>query len=318
MPVELKALDIRIPKWDMENLIERTCPICGEISEKREFIRPDGLSVYLCDKCRTYYISPAPSSDQLTSFYLSYDLNHRREKNFSIKELKTSYKFINPYDDLRIQELSTYMNFKNRKILDVGFGKGYFLYCFKKLGAITYGIEIDSTAISYAKALGIKHIYEGQINNYSFNTKFNLIIMSDLVEHPLKPKELIEKCVSLLDQDGFILIWTPNGRIANNDSTQLKFRVDLEHMQYLSPESINYIASELELKIVHFETLGYRSLDGINRPFNKKKNTSDLLKLFIKKIPGAYFLNKLRNKYITNSFFDRKGSYHLFCILQKE
>ncbi|NEP53984.1 MAG: hypothetical protein F6K65_36410 [Moorea sp. SIO3C2] len=125
------------------------------------------------------------------------------------------------------------------------------------------------------------------------------------------------------------MIWTPNGSINDAEDNPVTFRVDLEHMQYLTPSSCAYIADMLGLEIIHLETLGFPALQGINSTNSKK--TSFLgyanLKFFIKKglylMPGVLkairTINRFKQRvYNYNNISERMGSYCLFCIFRKK
>jgi 2-polyprenyl-3-methyl-5-hydroxy-6-metoxy-1,4-benzoquinol methylase len=319
---KLPSLDYRIPKWDLDELKERICPICNNDNSIHKHIRPDSLNVRLCCDCNTYFISPAPSEQQLSLFYSKYDENHRRESNISPAELILSYKDINPMADFRIQEISKHLSLLKSKILDIGFGRAQFLYNLMKLGAIPYGIELDDKALEYAKALRIDNVFKGTIADMDNKIKFNLIILNDLIEHPLDPIHLLKKAYDLLEDKGLLLIWTPNGGITENETYPITFRVDLEHMQYLTTKSCINIAKDLNLKIVHLETLGFPYLIDIDKPRNTKPNAGFNIKKAIKLIPFASTLyNVLKNskeKLMPHIIEDKKnGTYHLFCIMQK-
>lgn len=320
--VKLTSLDFRIPKWDLDELHERHCPICNNYDTISKYVRPDSLCVKFCDICNTYFISPAPSAQQLSDFYANYDEIHRVEANLSISELILAYQDINPLDDYRILTLSNHIQLLNSKVLDVGFGRARFLYSLMKLGAIPFGVELDEKAIKYAAALGIHNVNKGSIEDLSDEIKFNLIILNDLIEHPINPMNVLKKASDLLDSKGLLMIWTPNGEITDNEINPTTFRVDLEHMQYLTPQSCLKIAKEFNLEIVHMETLGFPNILGIEKTPNKAQNFIIHLKKVIKLIPGAQILLDLRNIFIRKLFSikikeKKKGAYHLFCIMQK-
>lgn len=320
--VILPALDCRIPQWDFQDLHERVCPICSNCDSNTEHIRPDSLAVLHCKICDTFFVSPTPSQDQLLSFYAKYDSNHRREPTIRIEELSSAYENINPLEDFRIQQLSNHMAFRDSTVLDVGFGRGKFLYTLMRLGAIPYGLELDEKAIEYARALGINNVFKGSVEDLENKTRFNLIIMNDFIEHSLNPMVLLKKASNLLESDGLLMIWTPNGEITKNENQPITFRVDLEHMQYLTPASCKFTSKELNLNIVHLETLGFPNIKGINKPLSSTQSTRIQIKKVIKSIPGASILNDILNKLSNKSsstLIDkrREGAYHLFCIMQK-
>jgi 2-polyprenyl-3-methyl-5-hydroxy-6-metoxy-1,4-benzoquinol methylase len=320
--IQLPSLDIRIPKWDLDDLNNRTCPVCNNSTSSIKYTRPDRLTIVLCNNCNTYFVSPAPTQDQLTRFYIRYDKVHRRQQKIGIKELINNYKSVNPYADYRIQELSKHISLKDSLVLDIGFGRAKFMYSLKKLGAIPYGVELDETAIKYATALGIKNVYKGNLEDVDFGVKFDVIVLNDLIEHPLNPMNLLNNVVDLLNEKGLLMIWTPNGEATTNEINPITFRVDLEHMQYLTPRSCKFIAMELSLKTIHLETCGYPSLDGIDKPLKKTLiNKTQIIQRTLL-IPGVRSLynNYKKLKKNTNQILARdisEGAYHLFCIMQK-
>jgi 2-polyprenyl-3-methyl-5-hydroxy-6-metoxy-1,4-benzoquinol methylase len=317
MSLKLQPLDARIPKWDFVDLFDRACPICDTPKQEIKFERPDGLKVRHCDTCHAYFVSPSPSEDQLRRFYESYDEKHRRESKISSKELASAYREIDPLSDTRIKELSSYIELRNARVLDVGFGRPYFLFALKQLGAIPYGLELDARAIEYAKALGIDNVVLKTLSDYVSETKFDLIIMMDLIEHPLNPLELLWKAVALLQPGGLLLIWTPNGDSLGRDKELIALRVDLEHMQYFTADCCSFLATKLNCHIVHMETLGFPNLKDIEKLPSQAEGMSDRVKKLIKRSPGFSIANKVRRRFLAKGPDERTGAYHLFTILQK-
>jgi 2-polyprenyl-3-methyl-5-hydroxy-6-metoxy-1,4-benzoquinol methylase len=318
MAIILPPFDARIPVWDIQDLQERNCPICNTTISSIDYLRPDGLTVRRCRKCNTFFVAPAPSSQQISFFYSSYDENHRRAVNISPEELAKTYQGISPMDDFRILELSSYISFKDLKVLDIGFGRARLLYCLKKLGAIPYGVDIDEKAINFAKALDIQNVTQGTIADINRDIQYDLITMIDFIEHPLDPFYILNKASDLLAPNGLLLLWTPNGNTADNEDAPILFRVDLEHMQYLTPESCQFLANQLKMRVIHLESIGFPDLFKINSSLSKDSNVKIELKKVIRSIPGFAIINNLRQKVINRKSADaRKGNYHLFCIMQK-
>lgn len=165
--------------------------------------------------------------------------------------------------------------------MDIGFGRAFLLYCLGRLGALPLGIELDPRAIEFANALAIK-TFRGHLNDFTSETKFKMIAMLDLLEHPLNPMEMLNQASELLESGGLLMIWTPNGDFASLEENPTTFRVDLEHMQYLSPSTFMFIASKLNLRVVHLETIGFPGLAGIDKPLSEKEVLLSLAKRTIK------------------------------------
>lgn len=317
MVMRLPILDARIPQWKFDDLVQRACPICNTTETKESFVRPDDLTVLLCKKCKTFFVSPAPSSAQLAAFYSTYDSDHQRASSVSPVALANMYSRLKSFDDPRIQELCSLMVIKNKSVLDVGFGRAQFLYSMMKLGATPHGVDLDRKATEYAKYLGIHNVHLGSIDDLPIDVRYDIVVMNDFIEHPLAPMDLLRKAKKMLNQNGLLLIWTPNGDVAQYEDCPTTFRVDLEHMQYLTSDSIMYIANELGFRIVHLETLGFPILKGIDQSHaaNSKRLTSHI-KNYIKTIPGFYIINNIRLRLMHAKQNERSGIYNLFCIFQ--
>ena len=106
-------------------------------------------------------------------------------------------------------------------ILDIGCGRGELPYALAKAGATVTGIDYSSEAISIAKntfshdsSLNINFICD-DVLNYSFSSKFDRIILSDVVEHIEEPalQILLIRCRELLLANGSLIIHTAPNRL---------------------------------------------------------------------------------------------------------
>jgi len=81
-------------------------------------------------------------------------------------------------------------------------------------------IDIDVDYLKYAK---LKHEH-GKIDfvasnaeNIPFKIKFDVIILGEILEHVAYPERIIDQCKRLLNDNGIIIITTPNGRFILKD-----------------------------------------------------------------------------------------------------
>lgn len=328
MPIKLPSLDPRIPQWDFSRLKPRECPICGSTDSVPSYLRPDSLLVCTCNHCSTLFVNPAPNAGELNKFYEGYYQAHGDLSKSSIAKYTYETKLLSPLSDTRIEKLANLNGSSKDKgwALDIGCGRGQFLYLLKKIGYFVEGIEPDISAQKYAKDLGINSIFTGYIEQFQSDKKYQLITMLDLIEHPLDPMSLLKSAEKILAPGGRLLIWTPNGANNHGEHKNMTFRVDLEHMQYLTEKSCLHIANTLQLSIVHFETLGTHEAFGTLNYFQSmgKKADNEKMKRIIKEIitslPGWYsiiapIIHKNKPKNINNSQVNK--NYHLLCIFQK-
>lgn len=310
--VRLSKLDKRVLTWDEDKLIHRNCPICKKKCHPM-FVRPDNLFVKHCTQCETFFVSPSPTNMQLSKFYSGYDKYHRNAKQVNGKQLRKMYLRSDPNSDYRYQVLTSLMAMKGKTVLDVGFGRGFFLYFLKQLGANVTGIEVDDYTIQYAhEDLGIENIIKTDILGIDTQNKYDVILFMDLIEHVLEPFQYLSKAKLLLNPGGIIAIFTPNATFAMQESDPILFRVDLEHMQYFSNKTCNYLAKKLGLDIVHLENVGYPSLINLTEDHSFKSK----IKKVVKGFPGFENIYSFWKKYFSQDL-SRKGHYHLFCIFKK-
>lgn len=311
----LSRLDARIPQWDTGSLIERGCPLCSA-SGAAFCVRPDGLTVRVCAECSLYFVSPAPGPAQLDRFYAHYNERHRRS-NATGEEAVTAIRTAEPLADLRMAEIASLLPDRTgATALDVGFGLGADLYQLHRLGFAVEGIEFDDDAIGFVRTrLGIDNVHRATIDEV--RGTYDVIILHDLVEHPLDPLALLRRAADLLRPGGLLSIWTPNASHVAQQHDPVTFRVDLEHMQYYTYAAVTRLARQLGLDLAHLEGVGFPSLRNIDVLPGQRRDP--LWKKALRAVPGAGSLVRLRRKKATAEARQRmrEGSYHLFCLLRK-
>jgi SAM-dependent methyltransferase len=99
---------------------------------------------------------------------------------------------------------------KNAEILEVGCGTGGNLTLLAKFGRV-YGVELDDTAREYARKRGIGIILKGSLpDEIPFAGQlFDLIVMTDVLEHVGEDHVALERLCSRLKLGGYILITVP-------------------------------------------------------------------------------------------------------------
>lgn len=82
------------------------------------------------------------------------------------------------------------------------------------------------------------------------NHKYDLIILSEVVEHIAKPKETIEELVSLLNPEGAILFMTEQRTMPSTDFLNWWYKRDNTHISFFNTKTFEYIAKMNNMKIV--------------------------------------------------------------------
>ena len=202
--------------------------------------RAKGLwDYYECNRCKTIFLNDSSITliDRYTKTYsfrkgvmrnkntLKKYLKHFRDKIFQYIVIAVkNYPYENKYQKMAgylfsifpvlkngaIQRIKNVEYIKNGKILDLGCGIGDYLDTMKTLGWKTYGLDFDKRVSDIASSKG-HIIHLGQIDDLIKQEKgFDIITMNHLIEHIENPKDYIKKSLRLLNQNGKLIIHTPN------------------------------------------------------------------------------------------------------------
>ena len=132
------------------------------------------------------------------------------------------------------QELKKINNLDKKKIIEIGYGKGFFLEWAKNKKLDIIGYEINEEFHKIAKLNHKVILGDGRNISREISVKFDLIILFDVVEHIDKEKLLsfFENLYELLNEKGEVLLRFPNGSSAagleyfNSDLTHFSFKKD--------------------------------------------------------------------------------------------
>ena len=199
------------------------CPYCNEAGFASSYL-PDTffnnkLFQYLkCKKCKLLFIYPFPQADD---FIVMYPPSYQNGINFDIinDPLSIESKKISSYgrNFELIQKFST-----GKKLLDYGCGAANFL-----LNALHNGFECDGVEYNPEHVAVMKN----EIPNSNFYTisdflqnntiKYDVIRLSNVLEHLTNPSEIIDQLKSKLNADGILLI---EGPVETNPTFALRIR----------------------------------------------------------------------------------------------
>lgn len=312
-PPVLPSLDVRIPKWPLDQLTPRTCPFCRG-AHGAQFRRPDQLPVAYCDACAVWYVSELPPPAEIDKLYQEYWQSFRPKDLSPVyaKLLKSNPRLMN--GDLRLERLAALTGgLLGKRVLEIGCGCGEFLVAARNRGAAVFGNDISAEACSFVRDRLQINVFEGPFKPAEFRRtwgEMDIIVMSDLIEHPAEPLELLEAALETLRLGGLLLILTPNGGAASRE--WVGFRVDLEHLQYLSMEAMSVTAEKLGCQVELLETFGHPDLKGLDRP----RKTSPRIRA---RFHPVTIIKGLRQRLRAARAPDpRAGNYHLLAILRKQ
>lgn len=235
--------------------VERACcPICARKNVLNEdyFQRDYQLCadivpfsyyhVYACKNCGMVYAGDLESSMSLNKYYEK--MSRYTEKSFILSpKMKDFY-------EREAEFLSKYIS-KQAAILDVGCAFGGLLNILRERGFKNVaGLEISSQNVSYAREkLGLD-VYQGGLGmNYILQKKYDVVILSGVLEHLFNLHDCIKEIKEYLNPTGKIFIIVPDlDDFPNHDDLYQEFSV--EHINYFSINSLQYLFALHDIALI--------------------------------------------------------------------
>ena len=239
------------------------CVFCGDATLlPSRFTRKNtwnGIRSYLyCSECDGFTLSPPLSSVEMDALYSDYfnesteiDSLHKLEGKFSDLE-----QYIRAQGDIK-------------DVLDFGCGvDGYLHSRSQSLQINIDGFEVSSKTLTILRDLFPNSQFFDPESFGTVNKCYDLIILSDVLEHLSNPKELLDSLKSRLKEGGRIWIQQPLENNRTIFTVLLKFRIFLTyakfaevppfHVSFASRKSMGTLLDRCELELVScqvFETM---------------------------------------------------------------
>jgi len=295
-------------------LAKRVCAVCEKNNFKKIGVRgnreyngadPNAsphivTHVVRCKECDFIYTNPEIRGLE----YL--ESNHYNDPDTYMKEMgaKINSMFISRINLLKQESLDS-----QRKLLDVGAGKGEFVKEANQSGFKAVGVEPSPKFCKYGrKQFGVT-MYEGQLNQVEElkKEKFDIITLNHVLEHIDAPNKLIKSFHEYLTEDGLLFLEVPNCdsyflRIADFfyriTGKKWSTRVSPLHPPFhkfgYTPRSISYV-----LRKNNFQVKRIITYSGSDRASHSKRS-------ILGKIAGTL-----------STMLDMLGNRELLCVIAK-
>jgi SAM-dependent methyltransferase len=136
------------------------------------------------------------------------------------------------------------------KIIEVGSGLGYLTYALKMDGYDISGVDISKVAVEEAIAKFGNYYSYGDIFTYKEEKfeYFDIVILTEIIEHINDPIPFLQALVDIIKPGGKIILTTPNRSFYPSDIIWATENPPI-HCWWLSEESIQFMAKQLDLKV---------------------------------------------------------------------
>ena len=273
-------------RYNIKNRKENICYICN----KRQFIKiceKDKYGFYypvlVCKNCGLVQVNPYYTEEEIKIFYSDYYREIYMGRKESIKrdiniDQKRGFKVIKLIED------NTKIKIRNKKILDVGCGKGGILMEFKKRNNECIGIDINKDYFNTGlkNNLNLLQISLKDFLKVNKNRKFDIIIFSHNLEHLLNPNEDLRNLKRIIHKNTLIYVSVPgiyNMKNHNYDLVGEFFQN--AHKTHFSLNTLSNLMSKHSFKLIY----GNEKIESIFKFESKKiKIRLENYKIIIKKL----------------------------------
>ena len=151
-----------------------------------------------------------------------------------------------------------------RRMLDVGCGEGHLVDTALSLGWAARGIDLARPAIELCQSFGLPCEELDFFSPTLDSERFDLLVMSELIEHVPFPGRFLERAEQLLRPGGLVYLTTPNFDSITRIIVGAEWKeIHREHLSYFSPRTFSeLVRRRTGLGLISLETrnIGVASL----------------------------------------------------------
>ncbi len=190
-----------------------SCRLCRNIQIDL-YCEKDGFKIYRCNSCGNGFLDQSNLPMNLVNLYEE-DYHKRTDKNKILTGYDDYYASKDAFEKTFHKRLKKILNcleskeyLKERNLLDIGCGPGFFLKLAQDYFKVT-GIEISRQSVDYAKnTLGL-NVFQGEFRPGIFESgSFDVITMFDTIEHLIDPVSIVKETYRLLRSSGMLILTT--------------------------------------------------------------------------------------------------------------
>jgi ubiquinone/menaquinone biosynthesis C-methylase UbiE len=191
------------------------CPVCSQSDNRliREYRYHHpvfaGRSLVSCNQCQMVFVSPMPDEAEWDAYNSGYFEN--AHGGLSTDKLGMAFHAgINLLRVLHVEAFQKLHSVTVKNVLEIGPGSGQFASKWLSRHKETlsyYGVESDSICHEKLKALGLT--VSADLSALPSDQKFELVVISHVLEHTIEPAKFLNSCTRLLSPGGILFIEVP-------------------------------------------------------------------------------------------------------------
>lgn len=216
------------------------------------------FDIGMCNNCGLIQMKPHLASAELKNLYEKY-YNFGGEKGTFYTKAR-EYFFTSVVSNIWMAvdgDIAFYTYRGNGRLLDFGCNEGRGLHIYKKNGYDAEGLEVNEVAAEQARRNGFT-VYTKSLEDFNPDDLFDVVVLSNVLEHAVSPKEMLSNIRRILKPGGEVWISLPN---ANSWLCGMfgKYWINWHvpfHITHFSMDTLESILqeSDFEIQDAHQET----------------------------------------------------------------
>ncbi len=208
----------------------------------------DGYDVVACKNCGFVYSDNIPGQDEFNKYY---EVMSKWEFNYKDGVVSDDYQ---KYFKKIVDFLVPYLTNKNVNIMDIGCSTGCLLNMFKEKGySNLLGVDPSSACVKTVKELYNINAVASTISNLSVDKKFDVIILSAVLEHLVDFSGSMNKIRSLLNDEGLLFVEVPDATRFDSYIFTPFQQFSIEHIDYFSDLSLKNLLAKFGFEVIEMQ-----------------------------------------------------------------
>jgi SAM-dependent methyltransferase len=209
----------RVSEWGVTGETGSRCLLCsGQLRQllaglfDTRFGIDESYGAATCGECGLEQIQPLPSASELKHLYESH-YNFGGEKGTLYTNLRERFlsSFLYKLWIHLDGDISFHARHGKGSLLDIGCNEGRGLKIYSRNGFEAQGLELNERAASVAKGDGFT-VHTCNLEDFECGTPFDVVVLSNVLEHSLNPKQMLLDARRVLKPGGQVWISCPNNR----------------------------------------------------------------------------------------------------------
>ena len=225
---------------------EAICPLCGSNKSERRFSERE-YDVFVCQTCELFFIHPY--GKDVHEKVSTYDYDNLKIIDSDRHYVSSKRYYTSKYFSYIASECKD-----AKSLLDVGCGTGALLELLNNINPDMrrIGIELNAERAKFAKRVAKCEIYQVPIEKFSYESKFDVITIINVLSHIPSFDDLFTSIHKLIAKNGKIILKV--GEMAIDVKKDAVFDWGIpDHLHFLGTNTLQFICNKYDFKIIRHD-----------------------------------------------------------------